>query len=69
MPPILLTTKILFFCEDFSENSFASFMIRPRARMAQLVSIPNAGSVLLPVRNRGFFGVWLAYWERFEIGS
>ena len=35
----------------------------------QLVSNPNAGTVLLPVRNRGLLRDWLAGWERFEIGS
>jgi hypothetical protein len=35
----------------------------------RLVSTPNGGTVLLPVRNRGFLHVWLACWERFEIGS
>src|SRR5690349_19684083 len=37
--------------------------------MKVLVSNPNAGTVLLPVRNRGFLRLFLACWKRFEIGS
>jgi hypothetical protein len=40
-----------------------------QGRRPWLVSTPNAGSVLLPVRNRSFLRVWLPRWKRFEIGS
>src|SRR6185312_16665510 len=32
LPFVLQSVKILFSCEDFSENSFASVINRPRAR-------------------------------------
>jgi hypothetical protein len=49
---------------QWSEGNFRASLSK-----RSLVSNPNVGGRFAAVRNRGFSRVWLAGWERFEIGS